>query len=335
MRETLRRLVSGEELSREETRGLLIGITEGRFPPEQVTALIMGLQMRGVSVDELLGLRDGVLATGVDPGLEEYHALDVVGTGGDGKNTFNISTCAAFVVAATGRKVAKHGNYAATSVSGASNVIEAHGARLTNDAERLRRSLDGCNMAYLHAPLFATALKHVAPIRKALGIPTCFNLLGPLVNPARPAAQLLGVASLNQMRLYSNVYQRLGIRYGIVNSLDGYDEVSLTGEFKFMGHHLERVFKPGDLGLPEASSDEISGRAGQGADVARRVFDDVLANRATPGQTNVVLANAAFALKVDDPARELGDCLAEAREALASGRAWQTLEKFVEINSRP
>ena len=221
MKDILNRMLNHEELSREEMKNILIGITQSEFPNEQITALLTALQMRGVTVDELLGFRDGILETGVPAILYADRYIDVVGTGGDRKNTFNISTTACFVIAGAGYKVAKHGNYAATSVSGASNVIQHHGIKFTDDIDKLNRSLDQAGIVYLHAQLFAKAMKFVGPIRKALQFPTIFNLLGPLVNPSQPPCQLLGVANLDQMRLYNNVYQRIGIDYGIVNSIDG------------------------------------------------------------------------------------------------------------------
>ena len=333
MKDILKRLVAGESLSANETEQILIGITREAYPNEQVTALIMALQMRGITVDELLGLRAGVLATGVPVNFDEFKPLDIVGTGGDGKNTFNISTCSCFVVAGAGYKVAKHGNYAATSVSGASNVIEGHGVKFTNDESTLRRSIDKCNIAYLHAPLFARALKFVGGIRKALQIPTCFNLLGPLVNPCRPAYQVLGVANLDQMRLYNNVNQRLGIGYCIVNSLDGYDEISLTSPFKAQSRTIEKIFTPEELGLPLATPNEICGGKGQTVNDARRVFDNVLEGKATTAQTNVVLANSAFAIHAIDPAKPIDECLDIARESINSGKALQTLKMFIELNS--
>ncbi len=331
MKEILKRLVAGESLTAEETEQILINITHEAYPQEQVTAFIMGIQMRGITVDELLGLRMGVLKTGVPVNFDEYKPIDIVGTGGDGKNTFNISTCACFVVAGAGYKVAKHGNYAATSVSGASNVIEGHGVKFTNDEAQLRKSIEECGIAYLHAPLFAKALKFVGGIRKALQIPTCFNLLGPIVNPCRPAFQVLGVANLNQMRLYNNVYQKMGIGYCIVSSLDGYDEISLTGDFKAQTKNMENIFSPADLGLSKVNAEDIYG--GQTKEDAIKIFDNVLSGTAMKSQTDVVVANAAFAIHAIEPSKSIADCVAAARESLESKKALETLKKFVEINS--
>lgn len=327
------RLVAGESLSADETEQILVGIAGGAYAPEQVTAFAVALQMRGTTVEELLGLRAGILKTGVAVDLDEFRPIDIVGTGGDGKNTFNISTCSCFVVAGAGFKVAKHGNYAATSVSGASDVIEGHGVRFTADADKLRRSIDKSGVAYLHAPLFAKALKQVGPMRRALQVPTCFNLLGPLVNPCRPAYQLLGVASLAQMRLYAAVYQRMGVGYCIVNSLDGYDEISLTGDFKVQSRHFERILAPGDLGLPRVAPADICGGAGQTRQDAMRVFDGVLGGTATEAQRNVVLVNSAFAIHALEPQRGIDECLAMACESIDSRRALDCLRKFVELNS--
>src|SRR5574344_372233 len=257
MKDILNRMLNHEELTREETKNILIGITKSEFPNEQITALLTALQMRGVTVDELLGFRDGILETGVPVRLDCDRYIDVVGTGGDRKNTFNISTTSCFVIAGAGYKVAKHGNFAATSVSGASNVIKNHGVEFTDDLDKLNRSMDEANIVYLHAQLFAKAMKFVGPIRKALQFPTVFNLLGPLVNPSQPKCQLLGVANLDQMRLYSNVYQKMNIDYGIVNSIDGYDEISLTGDFKVSTNKYERIFKPQELGLHIAKPEEL------------------------------------------------------------------------------
>ena len=331
MKEILKRLVAGEHLTQAETEHILINITKEAYPQEQVTAFIMGIQMRGISVDELLGLRSGVLKTGVPVDFSEYKPIDIVGTGGDGKNTFNISTCACFVVAGAGYKVAKHGNYAATSVSGASNVIEGHGVKFTNDEGQLRRSIEECGIAYLHAPLFAKALKFVGGIRKALQIPTCFNLLGPIVNPCRPAYQVLGVANLDQMRLYNNVYQKMGIGYCIVNSLDGYDEISLTGDFKAQTKSMEKIFSPADLGFGKVSAEEVCGGTTK-AD-AIKIFDNILNGTASKAQTDVVVANAAFAIHAIEPEKPIADCVAMARESIESRKALNTLKAFVEINS--
>ena len=366
------RLLNHEELSREEMKLILVGITQSEYPTEQITALLTALQMRGVTVDELLGFRDGILETGVPVPLDCDRYIDVVGTGGDRKNTFNISTTSCFVIAGAGYKVAKHGNYAATSTSGASNVIASHGVKFTDDLGRLNRCLQEAGIVYIHAQLFARAMKFVGPIRKALPFPTIFNLLGPLVNPSQPACQLLGVANLDQMRLYQQVYQRLGIDSGIVNSIDGYDEISLTGPFKVTvgtapaatgpggfaagsaaasapaapapssvpggfpagapSFSFEHIFQPADLGFSAAKPEELV--AGATEEEAKAIFDAVLANRALPAQKNIVLANAAFGIQVlERGALSLDDCIAKARESIDSGAALRTFKKFVELNS--
>ncbi len=332
MKDILNRMLNHEELSREEMKQILIGITQSEYPNEQITALLTALQMRGVTVDELLGFRDGILETGVPVPLQCDRYIDVVGTGGDRKNTFNISTTSCFVIAGAGYKVAKHGNYAATSTSGASNVIAHHGIKFTDDIDRLNRSINECGIVYLHAQLFARAMKFVGPIRKALQFPTIFNLLGPLVNPSQPSCQLLGVANLDQMRLYNNVYQRLGIDYGIVNSIDGYDEISLTGAFKVTTNQYERIFQPHDLGFDIIKPEELV--AGATEDEAARIFDSVLENRCLPGQKQVVLANAAFGIQVlEHGQKSIEECVDIARRSIDSGAALQTFRKFVELNS--
>lgn len=332
MKDILNRMLNHEELTREETKNILVGITKNDYPTEQITALITGLQMRGITVDELLGFRDGILETGVPVPLQCDRYIDVVGTGGDRKNTFNISTTSCFVIAGAGYKVAKHGNYAATSTSGASNIIANHGVKFTDDVAQLNRSLNECGIVYLHAQLFARAMKFVGPIRKALPFPTFFNLLGPIVNPSQPQCQLLGVANLDQMRLYNNVYQKIGIDYGIVNTIDGYDEISLTGDFKVTTNQYEKLFSPSDLGFEKAKPEELV--AGATEEEAKQIFDSVLENRCLPAQKNIVLANAAFGILVlERGQKSIEECIDIARTSIDSGAALNTFKKFVEINS--
>lgn len=332
MKDILNRMLNHEELTREETKNILVGITKSDYPTEQITALITGLQMRGITVDELLGFRDGILETCVPVPLQCDRYIDVVGTGGDRKNTFNISTTSCFVIAGAGYKVAKHGNYAATSTSGASNIIANHGVKFTDDVAQLNRSLNECGIVYLHAQLFARAMKFVGPIRKALPFPTFFNLLGPIVNPSQPQCQLLGVANLDQMRLYNNVYQKIGIDYGIVNTIDGYDEISLTGDFKVTTNQYEKLFSPSDLGFEKAKPEELV--AGATEEEAKQIFDSVLENRCLPAQKNIVLANAAFGILVlERGQKSIEECIDIARTSIDSGAALKTFKKFVEINS--
>ena len=330
MKQILTKITNGEVLTREQTCQIVRHIADGEYNDVQISALLTGLIMRGIKVDEVLGLRDGLIETGQPVDFSPYRVIDIVGTGGDNKNTFNISTCACFIVAGAGYKVAKHGNYGATSVSGASNVIEQHGIRFTNNPDTLKRSMEECNIAYLHAQLFNPAMKLVAPVRKALGVRTLFNLLGPLVNPCEPAYQLLGVADLSQMRLYTNVFYKLGIDFAVVNSLDNYDEISLTDEFKVMTRNYERIYRPQALGFSAVRPEELSG--GICKEDAARIFDNVLNNRAEAAQTQCVIVNAAFAIQVIEPEKEIEECIAIARESLESGRALKTLKKFIEVN---
>ncbi len=331
MKTILESLFQHQALTRSETRQLMMGIADKSFSEAQVAALLAVYRMRDITPDELLGFRDALIERAHAVDLSAFSPLDIVGTGGDGKNTFNISTCACFVVAGAGYKVAKHGNYGASSVSGASTVLEQHGVKFTNDADVLQRSIDTCGMAYLHAPLFHPALAAVGPLRRALGVKTVFNLLGPLVNPSHTAYQLLGVADLQQMRLYTNVLQRIGIGFAVVTSLDGYDEVSLTANFKVMTNHSESIYQPQDLGLGVAPPDALSG--GNTPEQAARIFDDVLSGTATPFQRDAVLANAALGIHTVRPEKDIPTCLEEARASLLSGKAKKTFEQFVELNS--
>lgn len=330
MKQILKRLFNHEILSQREACTLLLDITKEVYNDTQIAALLAVFQMRGIKVEELIGFREALLSTRIPIDLSDYHPIDIVGTGGDGKNTFNISTCACFIVAGAGYHVAKHGNYGATSVSGASNVMEQHGVKFTNRPDKLLRSMEVCNMVYLHAPLFNPAMKAVASVRKALEVRTVFNLLGPLINPCLPEYQLLGVADLGQMRLYTNTLQRLGIGFAVVNNLDGYDEISLTDEFKVMTNRYETIYRPSDLGFPVTRQEELSG--GNTPEAAARIFDSVLENRASRAQTDCVLINASFAIQAIEPMRPIEECVAIARESLESGKALQTFRRFVELN---
>ena len=331
MKQYLLKLIEGNTLTQQETHLIMLNIVEEKYNVQQMAALLMAMQTRGVTVDELLGFRQGLLETGKYLDFSDYNTLDIVGTGGDGKNTFNISPCAAFVIAAAGYRVTKHGNGGSSSVSGASNVLQGHGVKFTDDIDHLRRSLDEAGICYFHAPLFAYGMKFVGPTRKALGIPTCFNLLGPLVNPCHPKNSLHGAANQAQLRLYTNVHQKIGDNYGVVTSYDGYDEISLTSGFKICTNNFEKVLTPVDLGLKYIEQEDIYG--GETAADALKIFDAVLEGTSSEAQKNVVIANAACGISVMDRNISIQDSVAVARESLESGKALATFKKFLELNS--
>jgi len=331
MKQYLLRLIEGETLTQEDTHQIMLNIVKEQYNVQQIAALLMALQTRGVTVDELLGFRQGLLEIGKRVDFDDYNTLDIVGTGGDGKNTFNISTCSAFVIAGAGYKVTKHGNGGSTSVSGASNVLQEHGVKFTDDMDVLKKSLDEAGICYLHAPLFAYGMKFVGPTRKALAVPTCFNLLGPLVNPCHPKNSLHGTANQSQLRLYTNVHQKLGDNYGVITSYDGYDEISLTSGFKICTNNFEKVLTPVDLGLKYVKQEEIFG--GATAEDAMKIFDAVLEGTATEAQKSVVIANSACGISVMDANLSMADSINIARESLESGKALACFKKFVEINS--
>ncbi len=331
MKKYLLQLIEGNTLTQEDTHEIMLNIVEEKYNVQQIAALLMALQTRGVTVDELLGFRQGLLETGKYMDFTEYDTLDIVGTGGDGKNSFNISTCSAFVIAGAGYKVTKHGNGGSSSVSGASNVLQGHGVKFTDDINQLKRSLDEAGICYFHAPLFAYGMKFVGPTRKALGVPTCFNLLGPLVNPCHPKNSLHGTANQAQLRLYTNLHQRIGDNFGVITSYDGYDEISLTSGFKICTNDFEKVLTPVDLGLKYIKQNEIYG--GETAEEAQKIFDAVLEGTATEAQKNVVIANSACGISVMDKNLSMADSVAMARESIESGKALQTFKKFVELNS--
>ena len=331
MKEILYKLFDYHYLSREESKQVLFDIVQGGVPETQVASLITSFLMRNISVDEVLGFRDALLEMRVGVDLSDYRPLDIVGTGGDGKNTFNISTCACFVVAGAGYNVVKHGNYGATSISGASNVIEQQGVRFHTDNDRFRRSLDSCHIAYLHAPLFSPALKAVAPVRKSLGVRNFFNVLGPLVNPVRPEFQMLGVYNLAMARLYSYIYQEENKKFCIVHSLDGYDEVSLTSRFKVVTNHGEQLLDPESLGFARVGQEELYG--GDTPEEAARVFRNVMEGTATAAQISAVLVNAAYGIQTVDQEKPIEECIEIAKDSLYGKKALRTLEKFIAMNN--
>jgi len=329
MKQILNRLFDHESLTREEASAVMKNIAAGTYSDAQIAAFISVYLMRSIELEEVIGFRNALLELAVPMDLSEFDALDIVGTGGDGKNTFNISTCSCFVVAGAGYKVAKHGNYGATSVSGSSNVLEYYGAKFTTDIDVVKKSLDEAGFAYLHAPFCNPAMKNVAPVRKSLGVRTFFNVLGPLISPVRPNYQCLGVYNLKMMRLYNYIYQNLGVQYSVVHSLDGYDEISLTDTTKIMTNAGEFVFTPEELGFQRLKQEDLWG--GNTIDDVATIFMNVLENKATEAQKNAVIINSAVAIQTRMPLKSIEQCIEEAEHSLEGGYAKNVFGKFVEI----
>ncbi|MCA6488395.1 MAG: anthranilate phosphoribosyltransferase [Chitinophagaceae bacterium] len=329
MKKILNHLFEHKTLSREEARDVLVAMSEGKYNESELAAFITVYLMRSITIDELLGFRDALLSLAVKVDLKEPKVMDIVGTGGDGKNTFNISTLACFIVAGTGKKVAKHGNYGASSISGSSNVMEQLGYRFTNDVDRLRMELATANICFLHAPLFHPALKVVGPIRKNLGVRTFFNMLGPLVNPASPETQLIGVYSLEMARIYNYVLQSSGRAFTIIHGLDGYDEISLTNDTKVITEQGEKIYSPRELGKRLVIAEDLSG--GATLEEAAGIFRNVISGNGTWAQNAVVLANAAMALMGTGEYTSYDDAYQHAVESLESGAAQQSLEKLLSL----
>jgi anthranilate phosphoribosyltransferase len=329
MKKILNHLFEHKTLSREEARDVLVAMAEGKYNESELAAFITVYLMRSITIDELLGFRDALLSLAVKVDLKESKVMDIVGTGGDGKNTFNISTLACFIVAGTGHKVAKHGNYGASSISGSSNVMEQLGYRFTNDVDRLRKELATANICFLHAPLFHPALKVVGPIRKNLGVRTFFNMLGPLVNPASPETQLIGVYSLEMARIYNYVLQNSGRAFTIIHGLDGYDEISLTNDTKVITEQGEKIYSPRELGKRLVIAEDLSG--GTTLEEAAGIFRNVISGNGTWAQNAVVLANAAMALMGTGEYPTYDDAYQHAVESLESGAALNSLHQLISL----
>jgi anthranilate phosphoribosyltransferase len=331
MKHILTRLFDHESLGQAEAEEVLTNIAEAKYNNEQIASFITVYLMRPITLEELMGFRNALLNKALRIDLSEFEPIDIVGTGGDGKNTFNISTLCCFVLAGAGYKVAKHGNYGATSVSGASNVLEHFGAKFTTDESLIRKSIDETGFTFLHAPLFNPAMKNVAPVRKSLAVRTFFNVLGPLTNPSQPKYQMLGVYSLRMLRLYNYINQQMGTRYTLVHSLDGYDEVSLTADAKIISNTKEYIISPQEMGFGILQEEQLSG--GDTVANAADIFARVLNNTATEAQKSVVIANAAFAIQTICPDYSLDECKAIALESIDSGNAKRAFEQYLHLNS--
>jgi len=319
MKAILNHLFEHKTFSREQSKEILTSIAQGKYNTSQMAAFMTAYCMRTITVDELEGFRDGMLELSLPVKLEADDLIDLCGTGGDGKDTFNISTLASFVVAGAGYKVAKHGNYGVSSGCGSSNVMEYLGYQFTNDNGKLNNSLDKAGICFLHAPLFHPAMKTVAPIRRELGVKTFFNMLGPMVNHAKPNNQMVGVYNLELARLYAYLYQKSAVNYTIVNALDGYDEVSLTGDFKTFSAEGEKINSISNLGFEKLNADEITG--GHTVAESADIFVKVLNSEGNIAQNNVVLCNAALAIRTMQPYKTFADCFYEAEQALMNGNA--------------
>ncbi len=327
MKKILNHLFEHKTFSRDESKEILTNITLGKYNPSQMAAFMAAYCMRSITVEELEGFRDGMLELCLKTDLSDYELIDLCGTGGDGKDTFNISTLASFVVAGAGYKVSKHGNYGVSSGCGSSNVMEYLGYKFSNDIDHLKRSLDDAGICFLHAPLFHAAMKTVAPIRKELGIKTFFNMLGPLVNPARPKFQMVGVFSLELARLYAYLFQKSKTGYTIVHALEGYDEISLTCDFKTFSPEGEHIHSISDLGFERIDPSKIGG--GSSVQQSAEIFKAVLDGEGSQEQNNVVLCNAALAIQTIKSNKSFADCFYEAEESLNSGMALRSFNRLL------
>ncbi|MBA4276352.1 anthranilate phosphoribosyltransferase [Flavobacterium sp.] len=329
MKTILNRLINHEMLSKEEAKNVLVNISNGSYNPSQIASFLTVYMMRSISIDELSGFREALLELCIQVDLAAYNTIDLCGTGGDGKDTFNISTLASFVSAGAGIKVAKHGNYGVSSISGSSNVMEKMGVKFSNDNDFLEKCIDQAGICVLHAPLFHPAMKNVGPIRKELGARTFFNMLGPMINPSFPKNQLVGVYNLELARMYAYLYQNTDINFTILHALDGYDEISLTGPTKTITGQMEAVLKPEDFGVKQLLQSEIEG--GKTIEESAEMFINIISGKGTEAQNNVVCANAAMAIATVNGSSPL-ESFELAKESLLSGKALVALNKLQELS---
>lgn len=329
MKATLNRLIQHEQLSKDQARQMIINIADGQYTAVQIASFLTVYMMRSISLEELEGFREALLELCIAIDLSEFETIDLCGTGGDGKDTFNISTLSSFVTAGAGIKVSKHGNYGVSSGCGSSNILEALGIQFSKDADFLKRCVDQAGICILHAPLFHPAMKNVAPVRKELGVKTFFNMLGPLVNPAFPKNQLTGVFNLELARLYHYLFQKTKTKFTILHALDGYDEISLTGATKAFSNHSERVLTPQDFGVQPLEEKQITG--GDTVESSAKIFMEVIQNKGTEAQTHVVCANAGMAITT---ALDLSpiEGFERAKESLTSGKALNALIRLQNLS---
>jgi len=320
MKKILDKLFDKEKLSSQEAENVLTKVAAGEFNNSQIASFLTVFLMRDITVEELAGFRKALLNLCIPVDLSDFNTIDLCGTGGDGKNTFNISTLSSFVVAGAGYKVAKHGNYGVSSISGSSNMLEYFGYKFTNNSDKLRRQVETANICFLHAPLFHPAMKAVAPVRKELNMRTFFNILGPLVNPSRPQNQLTGVFNLQVAELYGKLFSTLDKNYAIVHTLSGYDEISLSDNFKIITKSENKILSPNDLGMKTYSEKELFG--GNSIAESAKIFKNILQGNGSEAQNNVVLANAALAIQTINN-QPFSDCFSEAKLSLFSKKAWQ------------
>nr|WP_294939075.1 anthranilate phosphoribosyltransferase [uncultured Flavobacterium sp.] len=330
MKTILNRLIQHETLSKEESKNVLVNISHGMYNPAQIASFLTVYMMRSITIEELAGFREALLELCIPINLKDYNTIDLCGTGGDGKNTFNISTLASFVTAGAGIHVAKHGNYGVSSISGSSNVMETLGVKFSNENDFLKKCIDEAGICILHAPLFHPAMKNVAPIRKELAVKTFFNMLGPMVNPSFPKHQLVGVFSLELARMYAYLYQNTETNFTILHSLEGYDEISLTGNTKIISKNFEQIIKPEDFQLSKLNETDIQG--GITVEKSAELFLDILSGKGSEAQNNVVCANAGMAIATVKNLSPL-EGFELAKESLLSGKALQTLKKLQSLSN--
>ena len=326
MREILNHLFEHKTLTRLEAEKVLTNIAQGNYSESEIAAFLTVYLMRSITVDELTGFRDALLNLCIRIDLSEFEPMDVCGTGGDGKDTFNVSTLTTFVLAGAGIKIAKHGNYGVSSTCGSSNILEHFGYKFSTDSDKLKNEIDKTGVCFLHAPLF-----NVAPVRRALKIKTFFNMLGPMVNPSFPSKQLIGVYSLELARLYNYLYQQSSMKYMIIFSLDGYDEVSLTSDFKYILNGVEQIVSPEALNYKRSIQSELSG--GKSVPEAADLFMKILKGEGTRTQNDVVTANSQMALKCYYPFKSFEECREIASESISNGKAYKSFIKLIELQS--
>ena len=328
MKNLLKDLYNHKIMSKEESKAALISLTDGSANSSQISSFLTVFLLRDITSEELDGFREAMIELSLDIDIDGDELIDLCGTGGDGKDTFNISTISSFVVAGSGIKVAKHGNYGVSSSCGSSDIISHLGHKFSNDISLLKYSLDKSNICFLHAPLFHPSLKNISPVRIELGVKTFFNMLGPMVNPIQPKSQLVGVFNSNIFRLYSHIYSKTNKSYCIVHSIDGYDEVSLTGSFKLFSNNQDLMLEPKDLGFNVIDSVKLSG--GKNIKESSKIFLDILKNKGTSEQVDAVLANSGLAIYCAKKLNSIKDGIEIARESLESGKAYNCLKLFIE-----
>jgi len=321
----LKKILRQEQLNINESEAFIHAIANDEFSEVELGGILTAIQMRGLTLDEFKGFRNALESYADRVSLYTNEAIDVCGTGGDGKDTFNISTTTAFILSAMGYKVIKHGNYGVSSICGSSNVLEYLGFNFTKDEQVLNQQLEKQNICFIHAPLFHPVLKKVAPVRKQLGVGTFFNAMGPLLNPIQPKFQLTGTYSLELAKIYQVLLRDKRQSFKVVYALDRYDELTLTADARVLGNNSDEILNANSFGVEVTSPENLKGGS---IEQSANMLRSILGGHASEELINVVASNTALGMSCFHPEKQYKILFEEAKAFISSGQAIKFHKQF-------